>query len=279
MLGRFFGGGKSGRKSGLRRGFIGIDRWIGLFFLFVAVFVYFWSPAPVEILQVKVFDTYQRIKPRTIPEPQFKPVTIIDLDEGSLSEYGQWPWPRTLVGELVQKTMSAGAILVAFDMVFAEPDRMSPKDIADSVIGLDQETRDRMRMLPSNDLIFADVIKRSRVVLGQAGYRLKQRTHTSEPLRTSVAIRGPDPLPLMPEFPELVRNIDTIEKIAAGRGIFSLQPERDGIVRRVQALFNHDGKLYPTLTIEMLRVAFGNRTIVAHSDEAGMTSVGVANTR
>ncbi|MCP5373209.1 MAG: adenylate/guanylate cyclase domain-containing protein [Hyphomicrobiales bacterium] len=270
---------KSGRRSGRRRALIGIDRWIGLLLLVTAVVVHFWNPAPVEILQVKLFDAYQRLKPRPIPETRFKPVTIIDLDEGSLSEYGQWPWPRTLIAELVQKTMSQGAVLVAFDMVFAEPDRMSPKDIVKNVIGLDQETSDRLAHLPSNDLVFADVIKRGRVVLGQAGYRLKQRKHTTAPIGTSVAIRGPDPTPYMPEFPELVRNIDTIEQAAAGRGIFSLQPERDGIVRRVQALFRHEGKLYPTLTVEMLRAAFGNRTIVAFSNEAGMTEIGVASAR
>ena len=117
----------------------------------------------------KVFDFYQEIKPREIPDAKDKPVTIIDLDEQSLETVGQWPWPRNVLAQMVQNLMQMGAILVAFDVVFAEPDRMNPASVASTLPGLDDGTKAKLVNLKSNDQIFADTIRRSRVVLGQAG--------------------------------------------------------------------------------------------------------------
>ena len=64
------------------------------------VLVRIWDPVPLEVLRLKTFDLYQQIKPR---EHTPLPVVIIDLDEESLAAYGQWPWPRTLVADLVSK--------------------------------------------------------------------------------------------------------------------------------------------------------------------------------
>ena len=113
-----------------------IERIIGLVLLVSLVFVYFLNPAPVNQLRLKTFDFYQQLKPREIPPPAGKPVTIIDLDEESLAEIGQWPWSRAIVAKLVRNVMQMGGALIAFDMVFAEPDRMNPNTIPDFVTGL-----------------------------------------------------------------------------------------------------------------------------------------------
>ena len=86
---------------------------------------------------------------------------IVDIDEASLAAFGQWPWPRTLLADLVTKLTKLGSAAIAFDIIFAEPDRMSPAIAAQSFRNLDEQTREQLRKLPSNDDVFADAIRRS----------------------------------------------------------------------------------------------------------------------
>ena len=268
----------------IRRAF-SMDRLIGLALLAGLMTVYVWEPEPVEFLRLKIFDSYQQLKPREIPRPEAKPVTIIDFDENSLNEIGQWPWPRNIIAKMVENLFQMGATLVAFDVVFAEPDRMNPTDIADSLAGLDDATREKLRKLRGNDEVFADIIRRAPVVLGQAAYWEELDTKKGPPVKKSVAVRKmsrttPDPQTFLPTVPALVRNIPILEKAAAhkrgGHGIFSLRPESDGIVRRVPSFFVYDGHLFPALSIEMLRVATGRSTVLAEVNAAGMAAVGIA---
>ena len=259
------------------------ERLLGIALLSVFLSIYYVDPYPVEFLRLKTFDFYQELKPREIPSPQGKPVTIIDLDEESLNEVGQWPWPRTTIAKLVQNLNKMGAALVAFDIVFAEPDRMNPDKIPDVVLGLDNATTAKLRALPSNDFVFAKAIKGSRVVLGQAGYwkKVKTKNKKGPPIKKSVALlkRGKhvNPSDFLPQFQTLVRNISVLEKSASGHGIFSLVPELDGIVRRVPTLFVHDKDLYPSLPIEMLRVGLNRKTILVKANRAGITFLGISN--
>ena len=126
------------------------------------------DPAPLEELRVRVFDAFQRIDPRI---KQARPVTIVDIDERSLADprLGQWPWPRTRIADIVNNLTRMGAVVIAFDVVFAEPDRLNPDIAADNFRGLDETTREKLKALPSNDRIFADAIAKSRVVLGESG--------------------------------------------------------------------------------------------------------------
>ncbi len=226
----------------------------------------------IEELRLRSFDTYQVIEPRT---KTVKPVAIVDIDEKSIQKYGQFPWPRTLLADLVTRLRMAGAVVIAFDVVFPEPDRLNPDLAAGSFAGLDDDTRVRLRALPSNDQIFADAIRRSRVVLGESGLPYVLRELDKNLPVTGLATLGGEPQPFMLNFPGLLRNIEVIEKAATGRGIFSIRNERDGIVRRVPMLMQTQGITMPSLSFEMLRVASGNDTILVKSDRAGIKSIGV----
>ncbi|MET0907224.1 MAG: CHASE2 domain-containing protein, partial [Tardiphaga sp.] len=172
----------------------------------------------LQELRLRSFDTYQVIKPRV---KTATPVTIVDIDEKSIQNYGQFPWPRTLLADLVDKLRKAGAIVIAFDVVFPEPDRLNPAIAANSFAGLDDETRARLKALPSNDQVFADAIRRSRVVLGESGLPYVVREIDKAMPVTGLATLGGDPHPFMLNFPGLLRNVELVEQAAAGRGIFS----------------------------------------------------------
>ncbi|HAD87241.1 MAG TPA: adenylate/guanylate cyclase domain-containing protein, partial [Rhodospirillaceae bacterium] len=267
------------------RGTIRLERVVGYVLLAGFITLYVANPQPVEFLRLKGFDFYQQMKPREIPPPERKPVTIIDLDEKSLGEIGQWPWPRDVIAQLVQNLMQMGAVEVAFDIVFAEPDRMNPSAIADALKGLDEETKNKIRQFKSNDEIFAETIKRSRVVLGQSTVENELEGVKLPPVKKSIAVRKigpnvPDPLDLLPSFPALVRNVPIIEQAAGGRfgghGIFSIIPEQDGIIRRIPSLFVQGKDMFPALSVEMLRLATGRPTILVNVNQAGIMSIGIA---
>src|SRR3984893_3440317 len=104
-----------GRKFGYAR-LVSLALLIGLAALRIADF------APIEELRVRTFDTFQRIDPRV---KTARPVTIVDIDEKSLaSKLGQWPWPRTRIADIVATLTKLGAVVIAFDIVFSEPDRL-----------------------------------------------------------------------------------------------------------------------------------------------------------
>jgi len=230
------------------------------------------DPVPLEELRLRVFDTYQILKPRRAVE---RPVVIVDLDEASLARFGQWPWPRTRVADLVSRLTEAGAAVIAFDVVFAEPDRLSPPLAADSFRGVDEAIRTQLKNLPDNDQAFAEVLRRSPVVLGESGLPYVTPVPAADPPPVGLATLGGDPSPYLMNFPGRLRNIPVLEQAASGRGLFTIRTERDGIVRRVPLIMMAQGSLMPSLTFEMLRVAVKADTILVKSDEAGVKSVGV----
>jgi adenylate cyclase len=229
------------------------------------------DPPPLEELRVRTFDLFQVIQPREATERQ---VVIVDIDEKSLKAVGQWPWPRTRVADLIARLTELGAAVIGFDIVFAEPDRLSPSLAADAFRGLDEETRQKLRTLPSNDQVLADQIRRSRVVLGGSGMPVAT-PQAEAPPPIGLAALGGDPAPYLLNFPGILRNVSVLEKAAAGRGLFTIRPERDGIVRRTPLAMVAQGAVMPSLSFEMLRVATGSSTVLIKTDAAGIQSVAI----
>ena len=233
-----------------------------------------WDPPPIEELRVRTFDSFQRIDPR---KKTARPVTIVDIDEKSLADprLGQWPWPRTRMAEIVTSLTRLGAVVIAFDVVFSEPDRLNPDIAADTFGNLDEEMRTRLRALPSNDKILADAISSSRVVLGETGDTNVHADLNKNLPVTGLAMLGDEPQPFMIKFPGLLRNVPVLEQAAAGRGLLTIRPERDGIIRRVPMLSVAQGVTMPSLSFEMLRVATGAGTILIKAEKAGIKSIRV----
>jgi adenylate cyclase len=251
----------------------GLTRAICILLLLALIPLRIVDPPPLEEIRLRTFDFYQSLRPR---QTVARPVTIVDIDETSLKEIGQWPWPRTIVADLVTQLSQLGAVAIAFDVIFAEPDRMSPSIAATSFRNLDDDTRNKLRSLPSNDEVLAEAIQRSRVVVGQVGSATPvPRLQTEAPLQTGFAVKGPDPSPFLVTFAGLLRNVPAIEQAAAGRGVFSILPERDGIVRRVPIIMQAQGAMVPSLSMELLRVVADSGAILVRTDEAGVQSVAV----
>jgi adenylate cyclase len=230
------------------------------------------DPAPIEEFRVRTFDTFQVLEPRV---KTARPVRIVNIDEKSLAKFGQWPWPRTVVADLVNSLNRLGPAAIGFDVMFAEPDRLNPAVAAGTLRNLDEETRAKLRALPSNDDLLAEAMRRSRVALGETGLPDVVAELDKELPVTGLAMLGENPQRFMLEFPGLLRSTPVLEAAASGRGLLTIRTERDGIVRRVPVIMQAQGLTMPSLSFEMLRLASGSDTILIKSTDAGITSVAV----
>lgn len=253
----------------------GAGRIVGSMLLVSLLGLRVWDPVPVEVLRLKSLDIYQLLYPR---EENQDLVSIVDIDEQSLRSLGQWPWPRTVLAEMVMKIVAQGGTVVGFDVLFPEPDRSSPEVFAEASEGLDEQIRERLRHLPSNDAAFADVIRASKVVLGYSGYRVSGGAPVAHPaVQAKIATLGPDPRPALVDFPHLLRNLPLLDEAAQGHGMFSVASDRDGVVRRIPVVAVADGTIVPSLSLEMLRVAVGSGAILVKTDASGVRSIGVGD--
>jgi adenylate cyclase len=250
-------------------------RLAGVLLLLAIVSIRIADPIVVQNLRNQSFDLIQRLSPRPVSK---QPVAIVDIDENSLESVGQWPWPRTRIAELVDKLTAMGAIAIGFDIIFAEPDRLSPEKIAEDNEGLPEPLRAGLRQLPSNEVVLADAIKRSRVIVGETSARHGQDQQV-EPDETRqipdvpYAQIGADPKPFMRKFPRLVQNLPVISEAAAGRGLFTVSPEPDGIFRRMPLVMMVEDKIRLALSAETLRIATGGQSFATRADEAGISGV------
>ena len=205
------------------------------------------DPAPLEELRLRTFDFFQLAEPR---EVSLHPAVIVDIDEESLKVLGQWPWPRTVIADLLVLAHRARAAAIGFDVIFAEPDRYSPGSIIDLVPDLDEQSRERIRALPSNDRILADAFRRSKVVLGE--FRRGRARHRRRPGKAPdwhrQHGRRSRRLPHRLSGDSFV-NIPILEDAATATGMLTIHPERDGIVRRVPLAMRAQGLILSSLSL------------------------------
>ncbi|MFO0995708.1 MAG: adenylate/guanylate cyclase domain-containing protein [Alphaproteobacteria bacterium] len=256
-------------------------RWFGrrlhilvpLCILFAAVMIRASEPWLVEQARLIVFDTYLRLKPRAY-DPN-APVRIIDIDEGSLERVGQWPWPRTIVAQLIERLGAMGAVAIGFDVVFAEPDRTSPSRIARYLPSTPdfEPLRAQLRDLPDSDDVLAAAIGSTPTI---TGFVLTNSGGNRPPaLKAGFALAGDDPKPFLLDYAGAVPSLPVLEAAASGNGSVTGLPDRDGVIRRTPLILRMGEEIYPSLGAEGLRIAQGASTYVVKSSGAsGVESFG-----
>jgi adenylate cyclase len=232
---------------------------------FVAVVLgavlFLFEPLPVQVLRNTVFDQYQRWSPRPY---QSVPVRIVDIDEESLKRLGQWPWPRTRVAELIEKLHKTGAAAIGMDIVFAEPDRTSPKSMS-ATWNLPADLSRRLESIPDHDQVLAQTLRQGGVVLGFATQSEgPQGPLPAHPFR--VVFSGEPPLPFLHPFSSAVTSIPLLEDAAAGNGAMTFIPDSDGVVRRVPLAVRLQDRVMPSLAAESLRVAQGQDNYIVKTE-------------
>ena len=233
---------------------------------------------PLQIfsnLQNYSFDTLQKLLPREIYTED--PVVIIDIDDRSLAEIGQWPWSRNQLAKLTNQAYAAAAL--GFDIVFAESDRTNPQNFISSY-PLNEDLKKELSALPSNDELFSQAIaNHGTVVLGQA-LNNKNNIKPSK-AKFGLVTQGDNPKQFITNYSGIQNNIQQLESSAAGVGSMSIG-NNDAIVRQLPTFERVDDQLVPSLALEMTRVAVGASTFQikssnASSEEAYGAQTGINN--
>ena len=247
----------------------------------IGLFLLLSEPSSLHRLRNNLFDQYQRSSPRIY---EAAPVRIIDIDEASLERFGQWPWPRSRLAQIVDALQAAGAAAIGFDVVFAESDRTSPLPMAD-LWQVDALMRERLRALPDHDQSFAQSLARAPTVLGFALERTHRSGQATLETPESQLIRpyryinsGASPAPWLSRFEFAVAALPVLQRAARGNGALSFLPDNDGIVRRVPMALNLSGEPVSTLVAELLRVGQNTRNIYFRTDEhAGISEIRIGD--
>ncbi|HUB63856.1 MAG TPA: adenylate/guanylate cyclase domain-containing protein [Methylocella sp.] len=229
------------------------------------------DPFFVQALRLIAFDSYQRLAPQSY-DPDL-PVRIVDIDPESIVRFGQWPWPRTVMRDLVLRLTKNNAAAIAFDILFAEADRTSLEEVVKR-LPLDQARRLQATAgVPTNDRLFAEALKAAPSVLSII--LTDEASSLALAPKAGFVFAGDDPKPFLRAYPGAENNLRILDDAAQGIGSMNLFPNRDGVVRQVPLFFRLGKQIVPSLAAEALRVAQGASTYILKSSNAsGETAFG-----
>jgi len=209
--------------------------------LAVLTTVRFMDPYPVELLRLKAFDGYQVYSERKPSET----VTVVNIDEASIAELGQWPWPRDQIADLIYRLRDANAGIIVMPILFSEPDRAG------------------------EDLALAQALQYG-VVISQTA---SARTNDSSGVTRGIAMIGGDPVPWIPQYPGLLAPINILSQNASGVGMIAGTYEIDGVTRRIPMIVSINDTVYPSLALETIRVAVDDVSYQAKVSAGGVVAV------
>jgi serine phosphatase RsbU (regulator of sigma subunit)/CHASE2 domain-containing sensor protein len=244
----------------------------GLILLAVLLVPVLWEDMPVVgAMRLAWLDRYQELSPR---DRRSAPAVIVAIDEGSLDRFGQWPWPRTLVAKLFDRIAAARPAAIGVDILFPEPDRLSPEWLALTVADADPRLAERLARLPHHDAMLAASIRAAPVVLGIAGLEAGSVSATA-PMTPSLQ-QGPEAVRALRRYATTLRSLPEIDVAAKGHGLLSADTEA-GVVRRVPMVALVGGTPVLPLSLETLRVASGEPFFVVRGSSGGAEAVGIGD--
>ena len=200
------------------------------------------DPFVKETARLKSFDLIQKYDTPTMSED----VVIVEIDEKSIEQYGQWPWKRSVLAEVIWKLREAGAGIIVLPILFSEEDRLG------------------------GDMDLAQALVQNGIVIAQAG--TTQANKNAVP--RGVAKIG-DPLPWLFEWPGMLGPIPLLGENVDGVGVVNTTPEIDGVVRRLPLLMRVGDEVYPSVALEVIRVAVGDPSYQVKASEGGVIALRV----
>jgi adenylate cyclase len=214
-----------------------LSPWTALLTLALVVGIRIADPTFVESVRLRYFDTLITSK-----APTENNIYTVNIDEAALDKYGQWPLPRAEYAKIIRDLYARGAGLVVFDVLMSEKDRTG----GDNALG------QALEQYPS-------------ILVNVPAGKTK-----NTPRNPGAAILGPEWLDQLVQYPGLIANVPQLENTAVGVGTVNTIAEVDGVNRRIPLIATVDGKLYPSLSMEVLRVAAGDPSFQIKLSENGV---------
>ena len=195
-----------------------------------------------EVVRLNSFDYLQS----TDVTVQSKDVVIVELDESAVEQFGQWPWPRNVLADIVWKLRENGAGIIVMPILFSEPDSHG------------------------KDMEFIQNIAGNGVIIAQVG-----TTQTNKNAVPRGVAKIGDPMPWLFEWPGMLGPIELLGINADGVGVINIAPEVDGVVRRMPTIMRVGEETYPAIAVETIRVAMGAPSYQIKANETGIVAVRV----
>lgn len=250
--------------------------------------LYIFQPKILQFVDYKIYDQLMRSSP--VGQKTNVPA-IIDIDDESLAELGQWPWPRYRMALLMAKIQQAGALSTGLDILIGEPDRTSPATIQQSLkneLGVAVNFKGLPSALMDNDKVLADVLERGRFVLGFYFDFMQQEnepTVDSQPCMVKplpiaqLKAKGAPPVKdLTLKALDAICPLPVLAKASPLCGFYNSITDYDGVVRRVPLIITWNGKQYPSLALATLMKAMGGKNVIVKTAITGIESIRLGKT-
>ena len=238
-------------------------KYLGILLLFFLVLIKIQDGNFVMKIENISYDIYQSL---FIKKSNFDEVVIVDIDEKSIGEIGQFPWRRDVFANLIERLNQYGVSVITFDIFFSEKDRQNPKNI------LEEFNIENNNILDSDQKLL-EIIQKSNVVLPVLGdISMYNKDNSSEP-KTNIISRGVDASNYIYSFKNKITSLDKLNNAAKGIGTISYLDSPDAVLRSVPIFLKIGNDTWPALSLETLRVLHGHKSILINSDETGINLI------
>ena len=240
-----------------------IKKYSGIFLLIFLVLIKIQDSNFVRKIENISYDAYQSL---FIEKSTFDEVVIIDIDEKSIGEIGQFPWRRDIFADLIQKLNQYGVSIITFDVFFSEEDKQNPKKIL-------EEFNIKNDTVFDSDQKLLESIQSSNVVLPVLGDVSEYNKNNSSKPKTNIISKGGDPSDYVYSFKNKITSLEKFNNAAKGVGTISYLDSSDAVLRSLPIFLKIENDIWPALSLETLRVLHGHKSILINSDEAGINLI------
>jgi adenylate cyclase len=225
---------------------------ITLLIVLFFITLYIFNPSILDTLDKKIKDSFFTLRGDISTTNM---ITIVNIDEKSLSQFGQWPWNRKIIAQIVQNLTNANVGIIGYDIFFPENDGRNKK----------------------NDFVFANTLKSSPSILGIMFYFDKNVSKNTLPNIPAIFIQKNFEKEFLPIAKGYLANIPILQESVYSSGFVNVIPDNDGVVRSVPLIIKYDDNFYPSLAFEMYRLAQGISKITINYTPVGIENIYLDN--
>ena len=230
------------------------------------------NPTFIKSISFLSFDMYQKVFPLKKNDSD---VIIIDIDEKSLSKFGQFPWNRSIFAKIIENVDSTNPKAIGFDVFFSEKDKQSPEEIIKSYNILANDVINYLISIKGHDERFRQQLENSKSVLAVLGSNVSSHGSYDRKAKARFLSKGGDPNQFTYNYPYSIGSLEKLEKSAKGLGSISFLDQTDGIIRSLPLIVRFNKKIYPTMGLEMVRVGENQKNLYVELDEVGVKRISV----
>ena len=230
------------------------------------------NPTFIKSISFLSFDMYQKVFPLKKNDSD---VIIIDIDEKSLSKFGQFPWNRSIFAKIIENVDSTNPKAIGFDVFFSEKDKQSPEEIIKSYNILANDVINYLINIKGHDERFRQQLENSKSVLAVLGSNVSSHGSYDRKAKARFLSKGGDPNQFTYNYPYSIGSLEKLEKSAKGLGSISFLDQTDGIIRSLPLIVRFNKKIYPTMGLEMVRVGENQKNLYVELDEVGVKRISV----